>query len=517
MIRRTFPCAIICLVLCHFSTNISAKKHRQTPAKRDFFAEISQSEYFQADEAFNSALLPGMSQHHPAVGSPQKCVDIPQNMSLCQGIGYTQMLIPNLMDHETVREANEQSQTWMPLANIKCHQHTRLFLCSLFAPICPMQQPPQQPQASSQSNSAVLDMAEMADQALMMVGPGPLILPCRSLCESVKRGCEGVMVKHGFAWPQQLSCARFPLDNDMCISPNPSGNSNTEDTASGALGRGDFTSPPAVVATTTTMRTTTTVRTAAVRTRRPSGGVVHRPVVTTAAPTRHTRPATSTTTASTTSITAVPERPRTLETDSTSCPMCSFIVPPHQLESAYCQAEFVAKVRFRRFTRRGVFLVKRPKLLKLTPKSLTAVNHTSLEEQLKLAKSIEFLFEPERVSNTCRHLCAEKVELRSQLYLVMGNFIPGNHARQQSRPSITLHRLGLPQPMQIGMQLILPWFSGQNSRDFRQAEKRLLNLKCTTSSSSSSSRVVVPNGSSQAGTFSAPPKKPQRGKKANGF
>lgn len=34
------------------------------------------------------------------------CVDIPSNMSLCQGIGYKKMRLPNLMHHETLHEVS---------------------------------------------------------------------------------------------------------------------------------------------------------------------------------------------------------------------------------------------------------------------------------------------------------------------------------------------------------------------------------------------------------------------------
>ena len=33
-----------------------------------------------------------------------RCVDIPSNMTLCRGIGYTSMRLPNLLEHDTMRE-----------------------------------------------------------------------------------------------------------------------------------------------------------------------------------------------------------------------------------------------------------------------------------------------------------------------------------------------------------------------------------------------------------------------------
>ncbi|KAK2153225.1 hypothetical protein LSH36_304g08008 [Paralvinella palmiformis] len=112
-----------------------------------------------------------------------KCIDIPQNMSLCKNIGYTQMRLPNLLDHDTIREVTQQASSWVPLLGIRCHPDTKLFLCSLFSPVC-------------------LDHP---------------IWPCRTLCEAVKNGCEALMLKYGFPWPEMLRCDKFPLDNDLCI------------------------------------------------------------------------------------------------------------------------------------------------------------------------------------------------------------------------------------------------------------------------------------------------------------
>jgi len=112
------------------------------------------------------------------------CVDIPTNMTLCQDIGYTKMRLPNLVEHDTLHEVTQQSMSWIPLLNIKCHPDTQLFLCSLFSPVC-LERP---------------------------------IYPCRSLCQKVREGCEGRMEAYGFPWPPMLDCETFPQDNDMCIT-----------------------------------------------------------------------------------------------------------------------------------------------------------------------------------------------------------------------------------------------------------------------------------------------------------
>lgn len=67
---------------------------------------------------------------------PSKCVDIPSNLTLCQGIGYKKMLLPNILDHDSLYEVTQQAGSWVPLININCHPDTKVFLCSLFSPVC---------------------------------------------------------------------------------------------------------------------------------------------------------------------------------------------------------------------------------------------------------------------------------------------------------------------------------------------------------------------------------------------
>ncbi|XP_047485218.1 secreted frizzled-related protein 5-like isoform X2 [Penaeus chinensis] len=119
-------------------------------------------------------------------GRPQEptCVDIPESMPLCSGIDYNKMRLPNLLEHDTLKEAQQQAGYWVPLLNLRCHADTQLFLCSLFTPVC-LESP---------------------------------IYPCRSLCEAVRNGCESRMRTYSFPWPDMLRCDKFPLDNDMCIT-----------------------------------------------------------------------------------------------------------------------------------------------------------------------------------------------------------------------------------------------------------------------------------------------------------
>ncbi|XP_026150658.2 secreted frizzled-related protein 2-like [Mastacembelus armatus] len=114
------------------------------------------------------------------------CKPIPSTLSLCHGIGYRQMRIPNLLGHDSLKEAQQQSAAWLPLVSKLCHRDTKKFLCSLFAPVC---------------------LPELS---------GP-ISPCRSLCEAVRDGCVPVMSAFGFPWPEMFNCTRFPSGTGLCI------------------------------------------------------------------------------------------------------------------------------------------------------------------------------------------------------------------------------------------------------------------------------------------------------------
>ncbi|MBN3317372.1 SFRP5 protein, partial [Atractosteus spatula] len=138
------------------------------------------------------ALGLGLGEHQLwDLGKSTRCLPIPEGMALCQDIGYTEMRLPNLLGHETRGEAVQQSASWLPLLARECHPDARVFLCSLFAPVC-------------------LDR---------------FIYPCRGLCEAVRLSCAPIMACYGYPWPAILDCDQFPADHMMCI-PSLSGNSS---------------------------------------------------------------------------------------------------------------------------------------------------------------------------------------------------------------------------------------------------------------------------------------------------
>lgn len=135
----------------------------------------------------------------PVYGKSPQCVDIPDDLRLCHNVGYNRMMLPNLLEHETMAEVKQQASSWVPLVHKNCHPDTQVFLCSLFAPVC-LERP---------------------------------IYPCRWMCEAVRDGCAPIMEAFGFPWPEMLTCDKFP-EGEVCIAmttPNatevtkPTGNS----------------------------------------------------------------------------------------------------------------------------------------------------------------------------------------------------------------------------------------------------------------------------------------------------
>ena len=95
-------------------------------------------------------------------------------------------VFPNFFRHNTQEEAALEVHQFWPLVRVNCSAELPFFLCSLYAPVC-----------------TVLD------------SPPP---PCRSLCSRVRRGCEPILLKFGFTWPESMACEKFPyLGDGVCL------------------------------------------------------------------------------------------------------------------------------------------------------------------------------------------------------------------------------------------------------------------------------------------------------------
>ncbi|KAK3914433.1 Frizzled-2, partial [Frankliniella fusca] len=111
----------------------------------------------------------------------------------CLDIPYNETIMPNLLNHQRQEDAGLEVHQFFPLVKVKCSPDLQFFLCSMYAPVC-----------------TILDKA---------------IPPCRSLCRSSRQGCEQLMLKFGFPWPENLDCERFPESggSELCVAENTTG------------------------------------------------------------------------------------------------------------------------------------------------------------------------------------------------------------------------------------------------------------------------------------------------------
>ncbi|XP_075897042.1 frizzled-1 [Nelusetta ayraudi] len=116
----------------------------------------------------------------------------PISIPLCTDIAYNETIMPNLLGHTNQEDAGLEVHQFYPLVKVQCSADLKFFLCSMYAPVC-----------------TVLEQA---------------LPPCRSLCERARQGCEALMNKFGFQWPDSLACESFPVHGagELCVGQNMS-------------------------------------------------------------------------------------------------------------------------------------------------------------------------------------------------------------------------------------------------------------------------------------------------------
>ena len=111
----------------------------------------------------------------------------PITIPLCQDVPYNMTIMPNLMNHQKQEDAGLEVHQFYPLVKVQCAVDLKFFLCSMYAPVC-----------------TVIESA---------------LPPCKSLCLSARNGCESLMNKFGFSWPESLDCDKFP-EEGLCFDRN---------------------------------------------------------------------------------------------------------------------------------------------------------------------------------------------------------------------------------------------------------------------------------------------------------
>ena len=128
--------------------------------------------------------------HKDPLAPHGKCERI--TINLCMDMPYNETIMPNLLNHVKQDDAGPEMHHFSPLVKLKCSPDFKFFLCVMYAPPC-----------------TIIDRA---------------LLPCRSLCESARRGCERLMNDFGFQWPENMECSKFPENKEsvLCVGKNES-------------------------------------------------------------------------------------------------------------------------------------------------------------------------------------------------------------------------------------------------------------------------------------------------------
>jgi len=112
----------------------------------------------------------------------------PLEIASCKKLGYNETRPLEDMYRSTPMQ--ELQQYIKMIDQIRCSPDALLFLCTVYSPAC---------------------FEEYT------VG----ILPCRSFCERVRRGCLPFVKMGGYSWPSELDCRNFPEYNTgVCFRPS---------------------------------------------------------------------------------------------------------------------------------------------------------------------------------------------------------------------------------------------------------------------------------------------------------
>lgn len=107
----------------------------------------------------------------------------PMKIPFCENVQYNETMLPNFLGQKSQQDIIHEINIYTPLMQVGCSPDLKLFLCSVYAPIC-------------------------FDH---MNGTKPLSLfPCRSLCESARQGCISHLRQLDKDWPPALQCDKFP-------------------------------------------------------------------------------------------------------------------------------------------------------------------------------------------------------------------------------------------------------------------------------------------------------------------
>lgn len=106
--------------------------------------------------------------------TPGSCHTV--TVPLCNTLPYRAFL-PNRFSHRSMEDAGLEIHQFYPLVKVQCSPALKPFLCATYFPQCSPR--------------------------------GGGIEACASLCRQARQGCEGLLNRFGFQWPESLNCSTF--------------------------------------------------------------------------------------------------------------------------------------------------------------------------------------------------------------------------------------------------------------------------------------------------------------------
>ena len=110
----------------------------------------------------------------------EKCERI-TDVPICADMPWNYTLFPNLRDHPTQTDANQELEQFRQLIQVNCSGAIVIFLCSIYTPFCTDEYPIR------------------------------VLRPCKRLCMHVRDRCEPVFNQRagGLQWPGHLHCDNY--------------------------------------------------------------------------------------------------------------------------------------------------------------------------------------------------------------------------------------------------------------------------------------------------------------------
>lgn len=176
----TFHCQLLIVIMILEPRHIisMAQHNNQPPPDEDGSSSIFNDTSILSPDSFS------LDESHT------KCQQM--QIRFCEKVDYNKTALPNSLGHQTQADVESEINVFYPLMTKNCSPNLRLFLCSVYAPIC----------FEHDNDSEVK------------------LLPCQSLCESARNGCASVMREWGREWPPHLQCDKFPNGREkgvLCV------------------------------------------------------------------------------------------------------------------------------------------------------------------------------------------------------------------------------------------------------------------------------------------------------------